>query len=76
MIRDDTMIFYFLIRIFTAAFAHMLWLVRLHLQARSQFPGPPVQSFWTGNLDQTMADNVHEKVGGRLLETTNLQHLV
>ncbi|KAI3324061.1 cytochrome P450 46A1 [Xylariaceae sp. AK1471] len=29
--------------------------------ARLQFPGPPVRNFWVGNLDQTMADNVHEK---------------
>ena len=31
-------------------------------KARKQFPGPPIKNFWTGNLDQTLADNVHEKV--------------
>lgn len=31
-------------------------------QARRQFPGPPIKSFWRGNLDQTLADDVHEKV--------------
>lgn len=31
-------------------------------KAREQFPGPPIKSFWTGNLDQTLADDVHEKV--------------
>lgn len=30
-------------------------------KALKQFPGPPIKSFWTGNLDQTMADDVHEK---------------
>lgn len=30
--------------------------------AYAQFPGPPVKNFWVGNLDQTMADDVHEKV--------------
>ncbi|KAL1639396.1 hypothetical protein SLS58_007977 [Diplodia intermedia] len=30
-------------------------------KALRQFPGPPVKSFWTGNLDQTMADDIHEK---------------
>ena len=36
--------------------------LHIYLRARSQFPGPPVKDFWTGNLDQTMADDVHEKV--------------
>lgn len=31
-------------------------------RARKQFPGPPIKSFWTGNLDQTLANDVHEKV--------------
>ncbi|KAL8659388.1 MAG: hypothetical protein Q9226_000464 [Calogaya cf. arnoldii] len=35
-----------------------------YVRARCQFPGPPVKNFWTGNLDQTMADNVHEKWNG------------
>ncbi|KAI0553204.1 cytochrome P450 46A1 [Xylaria curta] len=30
-------------------------------RARLQFPGPPVKNFLIGNLDQTMADDVHEK---------------
>ena len=30
-------------------------------KAKKQFPGPPVKNFWTGNLDQTLADDVHEK---------------
>ncbi|KAL9126809.1 MAG: hypothetical protein Q9217_004204 [Psora testacea] len=33
----------------------------VYIRARHEFPGPPVKNFWTGNLDQTMADNVHEK---------------
>lgn len=33
-----------------------------YMRARNEFPGPPMKNFWTGNLDQTMADNVHEKV--------------
>lgn len=37
------------------------WAVR-HVRARAQFPGPPVKSFWMGNLDETMSDDVHEKV--------------
>lgn len=36
--------------------------LRSYIRARAQFPGPPVKSFWMGNLDQTMADDVHEKV--------------
>lgn len=40
----------------------LLRFVYAYVQARSQFPGPPVKSFWVGNLDQTMANNVHEKV--------------
>ena len=35
--------------------------VYTYRKALRQFPGPPVESFWTGNLDQTMADDVHEK---------------
>ena len=35
--------------------------VYLYIRARNEFRGPPVKNFWTGNLDQTMADNVHEK---------------
>lgn len=31
-------------------------------KSRAQFPGPPIKNFWVGNLDETMADNVHEKV--------------
>jgi hypothetical protein len=36
--------------------------VQSHAKARAQFPGPPVKNFWMGNLHETMADNVHEKV--------------
>lgn len=42
----------------------MIMVVRfmyVYIRARYEFPGPPVKNFWTGNLDQTMADNVHEK---------------
>lgn len=38
----------------------------VYIRARYEFPGPPVKNFWTGNLDQTMADNVHEKVSQAL----------
>jgi hypothetical protein len=40
--------------------------VLVYIRARCEFPGPPVKNFWTGNLDHTMADNVHEKVGQSL----------
>lgn len=40
--------------------------IYLYIRARYEFPGPPVKNFWTGNLDQTMADNVHEKVSQAL----------
>lgn len=36
--------------------------IYVYIRARYEFPGPPVKNFWIGNLDQTMADNVHEKV--------------
>ena len=52
----------------TAAMA-LITIVRFvlgYIRARCEFPGPPVNNFWTGNLDQTMADNVHEKVGQSL----------
>ncbi|KAJ8119553.1 hypothetical protein ONZ43_g3518 [Nemania bipapillata] len=32
-----------------------------YTRARLQFPGPPVKNFLIGNLDQTMANDVHEK---------------
>ncbi|KAI0483738.1 cytochrome P450 46A1 [Xylaria cf. heliscus] len=32
-----------------------------YTRARLQFPGPPVKIFLIGNLDQTMANDVHEK---------------
>ncbi|TLD37843.1 cytochrome P450 46A1 [Venturia nashicola] len=44
---------------------------------RRQFPGPPVNSFWKGNLDETLADDVHEKwrlwhrVHGPVFQTMN-----
>lgn len=38
----------------------------VYVRARYEFPGPPVKNFWIGNLDQTMADNVHEKVSRAL----------
>lgn len=41
---------------------HVFRFVHFYVRARSQFPGPPVKNFWVGNLDQTMANNVHEKV--------------
>ena len=39
-----------------------LRLLHGYQRARKQFPGPPIKSFWTGNLHQTLADDVHEKV--------------
>lgn len=33
-----------------------------YTRARLQFPGPPVKNFLIGNLDQTMGNDVHEKV--------------
>ena len=56
-IQSFILVLILLLLIITLHFTH------LHLKARSQFPGPPVKNFWTGNLDQTMADNVHEMVG-------------
>lgn len=44
----------------------MVRLVYIYVRARYEFPGPPVKNFWTGNLDQTMADDVHEKVSQAL----------
>ena len=35
--------------------------IKWYFKALRQFPGPPVRSFWTGNLDQTMTDDIHEK---------------
>ncbi|KAI1435478.1 cytochrome P450 46A1 [Xylaria sp. CBS 124048] len=32
-----------------------------YTQARRQFPGPPVYNIFKGNLDETMANDVHEK---------------
>lgn len=32
-----------------------------YLQARRQFPGPPVTNIWSGNLTELMTDTVHEK---------------
>ncbi|EJD00090.1 cytochrome P450 46A1 [Fomitiporia mediterranea MF3/22] len=32
-----------------------------YLRARRQFPGPPISSIWSGNLSETMTDDVHEK---------------
>lgn len=34
-----------------------------YAKARAQFPGPPVKNFWIGNLNDTMSDEVHKKVG-------------
>ena len=45
------------------AFIFLLRFACFYIEARSQFPGPPVKNFWIGNLDQIMADNVHEMVG-------------
>lgn len=33
-----------------------------YTRARLQFPGPPVKNIFLGNLDQTMGNDVHEKV--------------
>lgn len=48
----------------TAVVAGVLFLRFLlsYTRARLQFPGPPVKNFLIGNLDQTMANDVHEKV--------------
>ena len=54
------------LRAFAALAITLLFLSRLiwkYVKARLQFPGPAVQKPWIGNLDQTMADDVHEKVG-------------
>ncbi|EJC99581.1 cytochrome P450 [Fomitiporia mediterranea MF3/22] len=32
-----------------------------YFKARGQFPGPPVSSLWSGNLSESMADDVHDK---------------
>lgn len=32
-----------------------------YTRARRQFPGPPVKNWFVGNLNQTMANDVHEK---------------
>ncbi|KAJ5701642.1 hypothetical protein N7488_009190 [Penicillium malachiteum] len=40
----------------------ILHFIERYRKAYAQFPGPPVKSFWVGNLDQTMTDDVHEKV--------------
>lgn len=40
-----------------------------YVKARYQFPGPPVKNFWIGNLDQTMADDVHESVSDCMLQS-------
>ncbi|KAH8164510.1 hypothetical protein CIB48_g3746 [Xylaria polymorpha] len=47
----------------TAVVAGVLFLRFLlsYTRARLQFPGPPVKNFLIGNLDQTMANDVHEK---------------
>jgi hypothetical protein len=44
------------------ALAVLFRFIYQYRKARAQFPGPPVKNFWVGNLDQTMADDVHEKV--------------
>ncbi len=45
----------------------LLRFLYIYFKARSQFPGPPVKNFWVGNLDQTVADNVNEKVAFPLI---------
>ncbi|KAI6088749.1 cytochrome P450 46A1 [Hypoxylon rubiginosum] len=50
--------------LFPVAVIPLLFLLRsvfFYVKARSQFPGPPIRNFWVGNLDQTMANDVHEK---------------
>ena len=32
-----------------------------YIKARRQFPGPPVASIWSGNLAETMTEDVHER---------------
>lgn len=52
--------------LFPVAVIPLLFLLRsvfFYVKARSQFPGPPIRNFWVGNLDQTMANDVHEKAG-------------
>lgn len=48
----------------TALVASTLFLrfIISYTRARLQFPGPPVKNFLVGNLDQTMGNDVHEKV--------------
>lgn len=54
------------VAIATMALITIVRFVLGYIRARCEFPGPPVKNFWTGNLDHTMADNVHEKVGQSL----------
>ncbi|KIP07170.1 hypothetical protein PHLGIDRAFT_118327 [Phlebiopsis gigantea 11061_1 CR5-6] len=35
--------------------------VHEYVKARRQFPGPPVASIWSGNLAETMKEDVHER---------------
>lgn len=39
----------------------VLFFVFEYVKARRQFPGPPVANFWTGNLTETLTEDVHEK---------------
>ena len=45
-----------LLLLFLFRFAWKQW------KARYQFPGPPVKNLWIGNLDQTLTDDVHDRV--------------
>lgn len=44
------------------AFVPLLRFIFSYVRARRQFPGPPVRNIFVGNLDETMRNDVHEKV--------------
>lgn len=47
--------------VFVACTAVLRFIVS-YTRARRQFPGPPVKNWFVGNLGETMANDVHEKV--------------
>ncbi|OTB01256.1 hypothetical protein M426DRAFT_75321 [Hypoxylon sp. CI-4A] len=51
----------FSIAVAIVALPLLLRFIFFYTKARLQFPGPPVRNLLVGNLDQTMANDVHEK---------------
>lgn len=39
----------------------ILYFVSQYIKARKQFPGPAVANFWTGNLTETLTEDIHER---------------